>query len=70
MADEKKSPAKTQTQTRAALAQKIANATGLGTRYIADQLNQADAWEAAEKLAEVQKFEEICELWNPQNKAV
>jgi hypothetical protein len=70
MADEKKSPAKTQTQTRAALAQTIANATGFGPRYIADQLNHADAWEAAEKLAESQKFESICELWNPQNKAV
>lgn len=70
MPEDKKPAAKNQAQTRAALAQKIADGIGYGPKYVADQLNQADAWEAAEKLAELGQSDSIRELWNPQNKAV
>ena len=48
----------------------MADVTGLGARYIADQLDDADAWDAAIELLKMGAFDEIRELINPRNKAV
>ena len=54
----------------AKVAQEMADVTGLGAKYIADQLNDADAWDAAVELLKMGASDEIRELINPRNKAV
>lgn len=55
---------------RKTLAQQIADATGLGAKWIADELDAADAWEAAQALVEADKAADVQELLKPENKAV
>jgi hypothetical protein len=63
-------PIEPDTPTRAAIAQEIADATGLGAKYIADQLTDAEAWETAAKLLQMGAVDEIRELIDPRFKAV
>lgn len=57
-------------ENRPRVAQEIANVTGMGAKYIADQLEAADSWEAATDLLLMGGIDEIRELLNPRNKAV
>lgn len=57
-------------ENRLKVAQEIANATGMGAKYIADQLEAADAWTVATDLLLIGAIDEIRELLKPQNKAV
>ena len=68
MADQSK-PIEPDTPTRAAIAQEIADATGLGAKYIADQLTDAEAWETAAELLQMGAVDEIRELIDPRFKA-
>jgi ATP-dependent protease ClpP protease subunit len=52
------------------VAQEIADATGLGAKYIADQLTDAEAWETAAELLQMGAVDEIRELIDPRFKAV
>jgi hypothetical protein len=51
------------------LAQQIANATGLGTLWITERLDAADAWDVATELLMMGDAAEIAALLNPCNKA-
>lgn len=55
---------------RPKVAQEIANGTGMGAKFIADVLTDADAWTVATDLLLMGSFDEIRELLNPRNKAV
>ena len=57
-------------ENRPRVAQEIANATGMGAKFIADQLKAADSWEAATDMLLMGEIDEIRELLNPRNKAV
>lgn len=57
-------------ENRLRIAQEIANATGMGAKYIADQLEVAECWEAATDLLLMGAIDQIRELLNPRNKAV
>lgn len=57
-------------ENRPRIAQEIANATGMGAKYIADQLEAADSWEAATDMLLMGAIDEIREFLNPRNKAV
>ena len=52
------------------IAQGIADATGMGAKWIADQLDATDNWEAADELLKMGGVDEIRELLTPHNKAV
>lgn len=52
------------------IAQEIADATGMGAKWIADQLDTTDNWEAADELLKMGGVDEIRELLTPNNKAV
>lgn len=55
--------------TNSELAQQIANATGLGSGWIFERLNDADAWDVAAELLKMGAVDEIAALINPINKA-
>ena len=52
------------------IAQEIADATGMGAKWIADQLDATDNWEAADEFLKMGGVDEIRELLTPHNKAV
>lgn len=52
------------------IAQEIADATGMGAKWIADQLDATDSWEAADELLKMGGVDEIRQLLQPSNKAV
>lgn len=51
------------------IAQEIADATGMGAKWIVDQLDATDNWEAADELLKMGGVDEIRELLQPSNKA-
>jgi hypothetical protein len=53
-----------------ALAQTIANKTGLGAKYLADQIEQLDGWQTVSGMVEKKQFDEIRQFISPSNKAV
>jgi hypothetical protein len=53
-----------------ALAQTIANKTGLGAKYLADQIEQLDGWQTVRGMVEKNQFDEIRQWISPSNKAV